>query len=89
MGLIRPSVLLLALAMASPALYQYLVAQDLDLAETLARYLIAVPVAAIMLALLRIVTNGYGREKRALGLQGDLTPAAPVVEPEPMTAPPN
>ncbi|GAA0814368.1 hypothetical protein Sya03_14040 [Spirilliplanes yamanashiensis] len=89
MGLIRPSVLLLALAMASPALYQYLVAQDLDLAETLARYLIAVPIAAIMLALFRMVTAGYGREKRALTLQNAQPPAPPVVEPEPLSAPPN
>ncbi len=88
MGLIRPSVLLLALVMSAPALYRYFVLQDLDVTDALARYLIAVPVAAVMLAFLRFVTTGYGRPKTPQqGLTGP-QPAAPVVEPEPITVAP-
>jgi hypothetical protein len=86
MGLIRPSVLLLALVMSAPALYRYFILQDLDVTDALARYLIAVPVAAVMLAFLRFVTNGYGRPKAPQELLVAPPPAPPVVEPEPITA---
>jgi hypothetical protein len=59
MGLIRPSVLLFAVVMTAPALYRY-VTGELDIGSVLMRYLIAVPIAAILLAALRFVTTGYG-----------------------------
>jgi hypothetical protein len=59
MSLIRPSTLLLAALMASPALYQAFVTQTLDVEDALIRFLIAVPVAMVMLAGLRLITAGH------------------------------
>ena len=59
MGLIRPSVLLFAVVITVPALYRYVLG-ELDIGSVLMRYLIAVPIAAILLAGLRFVTAGYG-----------------------------
>jgi hypothetical protein len=58
--MIRWSVLLLALVMSAPGLYRYAL-DEIDITEVLLRFLIAVPVAAILLAGLRFVTAGYGR----------------------------
>ncbi|WP_250003408.1 hypothetical protein [Actinoplanes sp. M2I2] len=58
--MIRPSVLLFALLMSAPALYRY-VLDEVDLTEVLIRFVIAVPIAALLLAGLRFVTAGYGR----------------------------
>ena len=58
--MIRPSVLLFALLMSAPAVYRY-VLDEIDVTEVLLRFLIAVPIAAILLAGLRFVTAGYGR----------------------------
>ena len=58
--MIRPSVLLFALVISAPALYRYVLDQ-LDLTDVLIRFLIAVPIAAILVAALRFVTAGYGR----------------------------
>lgn len=58
--MIRWSVLLFALLMSAPALYRY-VRDEIDLTEALVRFLIAVPIAALLLAGLRFVTAGYGR----------------------------
>jgi hypothetical protein len=87
MGLIRPSVLLLALLMSAPALYRYFISQDLDVTSALGRYLLAVPVAALMLALVRFVTAGYGRKTEPVPptLQGN-QPATG--EPEPVGSSP-
>jgi hypothetical protein len=57
---IRPSVLLFAFVLSAPALYRYLLDQ-LDLTDMLLRFIIAVPIAALLLAALRFVTAGYGR----------------------------
>jgi hypothetical protein len=57
---IRPSVLLFALLMSAPALYRYLT-DEVDISQVLIRFLIAVPIAAVLLAGLRYVTAGYGR----------------------------
>lgn len=75
MALIRPSALALAGLMSAPALYQAFVTQSLDVQSALARFLIAVPVAALMLAGLRFLTAGY-RRRRPLNLTGraDVTP---------------
>jgi hypothetical protein len=67
--MIRPSVLLFALLMSAPALYRYVLDQ-VDLTEVLIRFLIAVPIAAVLLAGLRFVTAGYGRTSES--------PATPV-----------
>ena len=58
--MIRPSVLLFALLMSAPALYRYVLDQ-VDITEVLIRFVIAVPIAALLLAGLRFVTAGYGR----------------------------
>lgn len=58
--MIRWSVLLFAVVMSAPALYRY-VLDEIDLTELLVRFLIAVPIAAILLAGLRFVIAGYGR----------------------------
>ena len=70
--MIRWSVLLFALLISAPAVYRY-VLEEIDLTEVLVRFLIAVPIAAILLAGLRFVTAGYGEKEE---------PATPVV-PEP------
>jgi hypothetical protein len=58
--MIRPSVLLFAFLMSAPALYRY-VLNELDVTDVLIRFIIAVPIAALLLAALRFVTAGYGR----------------------------
>ena len=60
--MIRPSVLWFALLMSAPALYRY-VFDEIDITEVLIRFLIAVPIAAILLAGLRFITAGYGGKK--------------------------
>jgi len=60
---IRPSVLLFALLMSAPALYRY-VTDEVDLSQVLIRFLIAVPIAAVLLAALRFVTAGYGKTEQ-------------------------
>jgi hypothetical protein len=57
---IRPSVLLFALVLSAPALYRF-VLDEVDVTQVLIRFLIAVPVAAVLLAALRFVTAGYGK----------------------------
>jgi hypothetical protein len=54
-----PSTLLLAALIDSSALYHAFVLQDLDPASAMTRYLIAVPVSALMIAGLRFITRGY------------------------------
>jgi hypothetical protein len=58
--MIRWSVLLFALLMSAPALYRF-VLDEIDVTEALVRFLIAVPIAALLLAGLRFITAGYGR----------------------------
>jgi hypothetical protein len=58
--MIRWSVLLFALLMSAPAVYRY-VLDEIDVTELLVRFVIAVPVAAILLAGLRFITAGYGK----------------------------
>jgi len=76
--MIRPSVLLFALLISAPAVYRYVLDQ-LDVTALLIRFLVAVPVAAILLAALRFVTAGYGRTEEK--------PAATAVTPTPMARP--
>ena len=62
--MIRPSVLWFALAMSAPALYRY-VLDEVDITVVLVRFLIAVPIAALLLAGVRFVTAGYGSDDPA------------------------
>jgi hypothetical protein len=71
--MIRPSVLWFALAISAPALYRY-VLDEVDITAVLIRFLIAVPIAALLLAGLRFLTAGYGKTDE---------PATPVT-PEPV-----
>lgn len=59
------STLLLAALLDSPALYHAFVVRDMDATTALIRYLIAVVAAALMLALLRGLANGYRRANDA------------------------
>jgi hypothetical protein len=68
--MIRPSVLWFALAMSAPALYRY-VLDEVDIIAVLTRFLIAVPIAALLLAGLRFLTAGYGKTEEPA------TPALP------------
>ena len=61
--MIRPSVLWFALAMSAPALYRYVI-EEVDIAAVLARFLIAVPIAALLLAGLRFLPAGYGKKEQ-------------------------
>ncbi|GAA0543765.1 hypothetical protein GCM10010172_26630 [Paractinoplanes ferrugineus] len=70
--MIRPSVLLFALVISAPALYRYVLDQ-LDLTDVFIRFIIAVPIAALLLAALRFVTAGYGRN----GDGGEATAVTP------------
>ncbi|WP_229067917.1 hypothetical protein [Actinoplanes sp. DH11] len=56
--MIRPSVLLFALLISAPAWYRLLFDQ-LDILQVLIRFLIAVPIAAVLLAGVRFVVAGY------------------------------
>ncbi|MDR7280466.1 hypothetical protein [Catenuloplanes atrovinosus] len=71
MGLIRPSALWFAALISLPAFFQSLVLQTLDVTEALIRFLVAVPVAALLLAGFRFVTFGYGKD----AAKPDATPA--------------
>ena len=73
--MIRPSVLLFALLMSAPALYRYLT-DEVDISQVLIRFLIAVPIAAVLLAGLRFVTAGYGRTEEP-GTPTTPVPGAP------------
>jgi hypothetical protein len=61
---IRPSVLLFALLMSAPAFYRYILDQ-VDVTEVLIRFIIAVPIAAVLLAGLRFVVAGYGKTEES------------------------
>ena len=73
--MVRPSVLLFALLMSAPALYRYLT-DEVDISQVLIRFLIAVPIAAVLLAGLRFVTAGYGRTEEP-GTPTTSTPGVP------------
>ena len=78
--MIRPSVLLFALLMSAPALYRY-VTDEVDISQVLIRFLIAVPIAAVLLAALRFVTAGYGRTEEP-GAPTQPTPDRPETDAE-------
>jgi hypothetical protein len=55
------STLAIAAAIDSPAIWHAAFVHDLDGMSALYRFLIAVPVAAVMLAILHSITETYGR----------------------------
>jgi len=65
MALIRPSTLLLATAISAPAIWSVAVTHHLDATSAMERFLIAVPVSALMLAGLRAMTASYSRRRIA------------------------
>ena len=60
--MLRPAVLGLAVLLSTPALWAAFAAGSMDITAALIRFLIAVPVAALMLTLLRTVTASYSRQ---------------------------
>lgn len=75
------STLLLAMVLASPALYSGFVTHQLEPRVALIRLLIAVPVAALMLWALRILTSGYGQSERKTDETGPVQAEAVAGEP--------
>ena len=73
----RPSTLLLALAITSPALWRAFVVGDLDISGVLVRFLIAVPVSMVMVAILHALTAGYRKPRRRTGTRGADPPEEP------------
>lgn len=76
MGLAEPSTLGLAALISAPALWHGFVQHDLDPQTALIRFLVAVPVSAIMLSVFRSVIAGYrpppkSRRVTAERLDGD------------------
>jgi hypothetical protein len=59
MSLTSPSTLLLAAALTAPTAYSA-ATEGGELTDVLLRYLICVPIAALMLAALRSLTRSYG-----------------------------
>ena len=60
--MLRPSTLGLAVLLSTPALWAAFAAGSLGITTALIRFLIAVPVAALMVTLLRMVTASYSRQ---------------------------
>ena len=70
--MLRPAVLGLAVLLSTPALWAAFAAGSMGITTALIRFLIAVPVAALMLALLQMVTASYSRQ----ALRRDIAAAA-------------
>lgn len=66
MGLATPETILLAALLDSPAIVHAFVLHDMSWQTAAVRYLIAVPVAAIMISVLHKVTQNYGRSERTI-----------------------
>jgi hypothetical protein len=82
MALARPSTLALAAAIDAPAIWHAAVAHDLPGTAALIRFLIAVPVAAAMLAILRGMTASYRRTEPPIQAVAErLDPDEPPPEP--------
>ena len=54
----RPSVLFVALLFSSPVLYRGLTDESMDMTTVLTHFLVAIPVAAVLLALVRLAAAG-------------------------------
>jgi len=80
------STLLVAVLISSPALYHAFVIKDMDPKTAGIRFLIAVPVAGIMMAVLRSLGSAYQASARRSGRPIRVT--AVTGEPLPMDSPP-
>jgi hypothetical protein len=69
-----PATLLLAAMLASPTLWTAFVTQQTSFTDAALRYLLCVPVAAIMLWLLRTVVRGFGPDTPARRDTDNATP---------------
>lgn len=58
--MLRGSVLLLALAFTAPVLWQAFVDQSISVDAALVRFLVALPVAAVLLGAVRVATRRRG-----------------------------
>lgn len=67
----KPSVLMLALALSSTTLWSAFVSGSMSITAALIRFLIAVPVAAAMLLVLRMVTSSYQKAAAAESKSGE------------------
>lgn len=65
MALIRPGTVLLAAAISGPALWQAGVAGNLDPTVAMERFLLALGVSIVLLAVLRAITAPYARRRIA------------------------
>ena len=63
MALIRPSTLLLATGMSTPALWHAIIVKDLSGTVAMERFLLAVAVSAVLLAGLSSITTVYQRHR--------------------------
>lgn len=79
--MIRPAVLWFALLITAPAGFRYL-DNEVDITVVLARFLLAVPLAAVLLAAFRFVTAGYGTTEEPS------TPVTPTPDHDPASASP-
>lgn len=77
MSITSPVTLLLAGALAGPEIYRA-VAGEVDLSDAALRFLICVPIAALMLAVLRGLTRDYGKPRR----RAEDRAGEPVAEPD-------
>src|SRR3954471_18466579 len=75
MALIRPATLVIATALAAPALWSAATG-DLDVTSALTRFLIAVPVAAVMIMVLSMLTESYRRAAAARAVEAALAATA-------------
>jgi hypothetical protein len=76
--MIKPSVLLFALLMSAPAWYR-LFGDEVDLVQVLIRFLVAVPIAAVLLAGVRFIVAGYHKAEEE--------PPGTAMVPEPYDSP--
>jgi hypothetical protein len=63
--MIRPAALLLALAFTVPTIWDALVRQTVDIQTMLVHYLVAVPVAAILLGLVQLAAKPASVEDKS------------------------
>ena len=61
----RSSVIALALVLGAPMLYTAFVEHQMSASTALTRLLIAIPAAALLLGLMRVVTASYQRDRKA------------------------
>ena len=76
--MLRPAALLLAAVLAGPALWRAFVTGELATDTAVVRFLIAIPVAAAMLGVFRMVSDAYRPPAGPVVLARPLQPGDPV-----------